>query len=72
VGGGSLPGVALASWVVQVCVPHPERWAKRLRNGLVPIVARVGDERLWFDVRTIAPQQISQVAHALAEIQKTE
>jgi L-seryl-tRNA(Ser) seleniumtransferase len=54
VGGGSLPGLQLASWVVAVAPDAgAERVARRLRAAPVPVVARVRDGRLLLDVRTL-------------------
>ncbi len=54
VGGGSLPGLELASWVVAVePAAGAERVAGRLRAAPVPVVARVRDARLLIDVRTL-------------------
>jgi len=54
VGGGSLPGFELDSWVVVLRAPaSAERIAKHLRNAAVPVVARVRDDALIFDVRTL-------------------
>lgn len=53
VGGGSLPGFELDSWVVTVKTSSPEEIAARMRLGQPPVLARVRDDRLWFDVRTL-------------------
>jgi L-seryl-tRNA(Ser) seleniumtransferase len=59
VGGGSLPGETLPSWGVAVA-PGPagaDAAAARLRGGDPPIVARIVDGRLLFDLRTVEPDQ---------------
>ncbi len=56
VGGGTFPEVRLPSFAVAVTgVQSPSRVAARLRAGNPPVVARVEDDRLLFDMRTIAP-----------------
>lgn len=56
-GGGSLPGIELGSWAVTVS--HPERsaaeLARSLRFAATPVIARVEDDRVLVDVRTIDP-----------------
>ncbi len=55
VGGGSLPGETLPGAGVAI-LPGPqgaERYAARLRLGTPAIVARIVDERLLFDLRTV-------------------
>ena len=53
VGGGSMPGEGLQTSLVVVEHPRPDRLAKRLRQGEPPIVARVSNGALQFDVRTL-------------------
>jgi L-seryl-tRNA(Ser) seleniumtransferase len=54
VGGGSLPGFQLQGWVVDVRPETgAERFAKRLRGAPVPVIARLRDEALVLDVRTL-------------------
>jgi L-seryl-tRNA(Ser) seleniumtransferase len=54
VGGGSLPGFELDTWVVSLRVPMgAERFAERLRRAPVPVLARVREDLVLFDVRTL-------------------
>ncbi len=68
VGGGSLPGFELATWVVTL-LPRDgaERIAAQLRRGAVPVLARVRDDRLLIDVRTLLEDDESALEAALAE-----
>jgi L-seryl-tRNA(Ser) seleniumtransferase len=52
-GGGSAPGVLLASWGVAIEGPGTAQLAGRLRRGDPPVVARMEDGRLLMDVRTL-------------------
>lgn len=56
VGGGSLPGETLPTRVVVLDVPSPDRFAARLRGNDPPIVARIEEQRVLIDPRTILPQ----------------
>jgi L-seryl-tRNA(Ser) seleniumtransferase len=54
VGGGSLPGFELEGHVVALAVEGgAEGFAARLRQAPVPVLARVRDERVVIDVRTL-------------------
>ncbi len=56
VGGGSLPGETLPARVVALDVPSPDSFAARLRRNDPPIVARIEEQRVLIDPRTILPQ----------------
>jgi len=54
VGGGSMPGFELDSWVVVLrASASAERISNQLRSAPVPVIARVRDGALVFDVRTL-------------------
>jgi L-seryl-tRNA(Ser) seleniumtransferase len=54
VGGGSLPGFELASWAVALTPPGgPDALAAALRAAPVPVIARVAEESLLLDARTL-------------------
>jgi L-seryl-tRNA(Ser) seleniumtransferase len=54
VGGGSMPGFELDSWVVVLrASTSAERISKRLRAAPIPVIARVRGDALIFDVRTL-------------------
>ena len=54
VGGGSLPGFELDTWVVALRLPMgAERFAERLRRAPVPVLASVREDLVLFDVRTL-------------------
>ena len=68
VGGGSVPGFELPSWVVAIAAPAgAERTAARLREARVPVLARVRDERVLIDVRTLLEDDEAAVEAALVE-----
>ena len=57
VGGGSLPGETLPTWVLALDVPHPDAFAARLRRGDPPLIARIAADRVLLDPRTVLPGQ---------------
>lgn len=56
VGGGSLPGETLPTKLVALTVPNPDEFLARLRRGDPPVVARIENDRVVFDLRTVADQ----------------
>jgi L-seryl-tRNA(Ser) seleniumtransferase len=59
VGGGSLPEETLPTWLLTFPVARPNALAARLRRADPPVIARVEDNRLALDPRTILPDQES-------------
>ncbi len=57
VGGGSLPEETLPTSLLALDVPHPNAFADRLREADPPIVARVENDHLMIDPRTVLPGQ---------------
>jgi L-seryl-tRNA(Ser) seleniumtransferase len=53
VGGGSLPGETLPTWLYSIKDPHPNKLMDELRNAEPPIIARLEDQRVVFDPRTV-------------------
>jgi L-seryl-tRNA(Ser) seleniumtransferase len=65
VGGGSMPGHAVPSWAVSLAVPDPDAMAARLRAGAVSVACRVDERDVTFDLRTVAPEQVRHLSHAI-------
>ena len=57
VGGGSLPGQMLPGIAVAVTTPMPDRLSALLRKGQPPVVARIADNELMLDMRTVQPNE---------------
>ena len=57
VGGGSLPTETIPTAVLSVTVNAPDAFLARLRGLSVPIIARIADDTVLFDPRTILPDQ---------------
>ena len=67
VGGGSFPGAKLKTWLVRLSPRNltPDALSTRLRAGAPPIVARIADDRVVLDPRTIFPDELETVARAV-------
>ena len=69
IGGGSLPGETLPTWVLTLdaagLAGGAETVMKRLREGRPPVVARVEDESVLFDTRTVGPDEDEALLAAL-------
>ncbi|MCS6835880.1 MAG: L-seryl-tRNA(Sec) selenium transferase [Anaerolineae bacterium] len=57
IGGGSLPGETLPTTLAALHVPKPDAFLARLRQHEPPIIARIQDERVLFDPRTVLDGQ---------------
>jgi len=72
VGGGSLPGERLPTWLVALEVPNPNHFLSRLRGAHPPIIARVEDGLVMIDPRTVLPHQegalLVELQNALAAV----
>ncbi len=67
VGGGSVPGVTLASFGVKISLPHVDQLARLLRAGAPAIQGRVVDDCLVLDLRTVTDQEVEIVGQRLRE-----
>jgi L-seryl-tRNA(Ser) seleniumtransferase len=68
-GGGSLPGGEIPSWAV--AVTHAEKGAedveRALRFGSTPVIARIEDDRVLLDLRTVDPSDDARLKELLAD-----
>lgn len=60
VGGGALPLSGLKTWTVAVTANglSPDQFERRLRAGTPPIIVRIQNDRVLFDVRTVSPHEL--------------
>ena len=65
VGGGSLPGETLPTVLVALRVDSPDRFLADLRRHDPPIIARIADDRVLIDPRTVLPEQVAVLLQAL-------
>jgi L-seryl-tRNA(Ser) seleniumtransferase len=65
VGGGSLPGETLPTALLALEVASPDKAAATLRAGQAPIIARIEENRLLLDPRTVLPRDEEALLAAL-------
>jgi L-seryl-tRNA(Ser) seleniumtransferase len=70
VGGGSLPGESLPTYLLTLDVPHTKRFVERLRINRPPIIARVEKECVVFDPRTVLLEQEAELLHGIASARR--
>jgi len=70
VGGGAAPTVEIPTALVAVthAVLGPERLAAALRAGVPPVVARVAEDRLVLDLRTVPPEMEEALRLSLVRV----
>lgn len=71
IGGGSLPGETLPSWALTIDPPagrSPEAILSALREQPTPLIARIEDDAIRLDPRTVLPEQDGDVIQALAAV----
>jgi L-seryl-tRNA(Ser) seleniumtransferase len=70
VGGGSLPAVELESYAVAINMEGitPNRLEIRLRENSVPIIARITDDCLQLDLRTVEAEEFADIVLCLRKI----
>jgi L-seryl-tRNA(Ser) seleniumtransferase len=72
VGGGSLPGETLPTRLVALDVASPDAVASRLRSGDPPVIARIEEDRLVLDPRTVLPEQEAMLWQVVASAIQTK
>jgi L-seryl-tRNA(Ser) seleniumtransferase len=67
VGGGSLPGETLPTKLVALAVPHPDQLAAALRAADPPVIARIEEDRLVLDPRTVQAEEERRLLEVVKE-----
>lgn len=68
VGGGSLPEETLPTWVLEFSVPNPDQFLSKLRAFSFPIIARIENEKVVLDPRTVYPEQEENLLTGVASV----
>ena len=67
VGGGSLPGETLPTFLLALSPRSPKRFQERLRIGDPPVIGRILDDQAVFDARTVLPSQDHELLKAIQQ-----
>ncbi len=57
IGGGSLPGESLPTWVLALTVTGIDTYINQMRLVTPPVIARAENDRILLDPRTVLPEQ---------------
>ena len=70
IGGGSAPGSALPTRLIALARPGvpASQLEARLRAGNPPVIARIEEEKVLLDLRTVLPEQDEAVAAAISAL----
>ena len=70
IGGGALPQEQLPTYIVSVMFSncHASHAVELLRETVHPVIPRIAQDRVQFDVRTIAEEEIAFVADSIKQI----
>ncbi|HSM23799.1 MAG TPA: L-seryl-tRNA(Sec) selenium transferase [Anaerolineaceae bacterium] len=68
IGGGSLPEETLPTYVLSLEIPKPDLFMKKLRSLDFPIIARLEENKILFDPRTVLENQESEFVLGLQKI----
>lgn len=65
IGGGSLPGENLPTFLLALDVKSPDRFLETLRRQSPPIIARTEADRILLDPRTVMPEEVGALLAGL-------
>jgi L-seryl-tRNA(Ser) seleniumtransferase len=68
IGGGSTPAQSIATWLIVTEPKDVIEAEKRLRSGDPPVIARIEDDRLLLDLRTVFPEEEAELGRALERL----
>lgn len=72
IGGGSLPGETLPTYLLALGVNNPTRFLEKLRAQMPPIIARTQEGEVLIDLRTVLPEQEPGLFSGLSEALKRQ
>jgi len=71
IGGGSTPEQSLPTWLIAIASPDVVALERALRAGSPPVIARIEENRLLLDLRTVFPEEESALLSALTRVPGT-
>lgn len=72
VGGGSLPGESIPTYLLELSVRSVEKFLRALRKNNPPIIARTENEKILLDPRTVLPEQEGALLVGLKNLLKKD
>jgi L-seryl-tRNA(Ser) seleniumtransferase len=68
IGGGSTPDQSIATWLIAVSCANAAEAERQLRASSPPVIARIENDRLLLDLRTVFPCEDDELAAALTSL----
>lgn len=65
IGGGSTPDQALPTWVIELSSGNASQLERRFRSMAVPVIARIENDRVILDMRTISDDEEADLIEAV-------
>lgn len=65
IGGGSTPEQVLATWLISVNCADVIAAERNCRSATPPVIARIGDNRLLLDLRTVFPEEEDELGQTI-------
>ena len=76
IGGGSLPGETLPTWLVTIDCRNleggVEKLAQALRSNILPIIGRIENNQLLLDLRTVEEGKASLTLQSICDIVRSQ
>ncbi len=69
IGGGATPEQPIPTWLIAIAGADVMGKERRLRANQPPVIARIENDRLILDLRTVFPQEEEDLAAALAKLE---
>jgi L-seryl-tRNA(Ser) seleniumtransferase len=71
IGGGATPEQSIPTWLIAIACADVVECERRLRHGNPPVVARIENEKLTIDLRTVFREEEEELAAALRGLEAT-
>jgi L-seryl-tRNA(Ser) seleniumtransferase len=68
IGGGATPEQSIPTWLIAIECAGVVECERKLRRNNPPVIARIADDKLMIDLRTVFPEEESELASALGAL----
>jgi L-seryl-tRNA(Ser) seleniumtransferase len=68
IGGGSTPEQSIPTWLIALAPANANEAERRCREQDPPVIGRIEDDRLVFDLRTVLPEDEAEFAAAVCAL----